>query len=424
MVAYLLHYSKGSEFSVAWDYIKHMSKKNRLIVLYGSCGGYHRIGNTAEMEEFSQKSPLENVSFIPVKPSFKSKNWDYSLKGIREFYREYEQWHKDLLQVVCQILQEKKVDIIHFLGPIGYHEPGYLYDMPVPYIWGPIGGLVKAPFRLLLVSDYKTKMFGGLSLIVKSLTSFVRLWTNQRVKKAMRNADVVIGATTGYVNSIERAIGRNHHSRICYLPENCIEKVYELNLKKFDSEKINLIYIGRLDEGKAPFLILEAIARLGDRANKLHVDMLGGGPLEEMAKKYVEEQHLEDVVRFCGKVDRSIVLDMLDNAQLMLLPSLYDANTTVVWEAMSHAVPTLALDHCGMHDTIKEDCGIKIPLGSYRNVVNRIATSLNEIVSNPIVLRNMAERLVIERMEYTWEKRAERFESFYQIAEQQFKNRL
>lgn len=38
VLAYLLSPSKGSEYSVAWNYVTHMSKKNNLTVLYGASG--------------------------------------------------------------------------------------------------------------------------------------------------------------------------------------------------------------------------------------------------------------------------------------------------------------------------------------------------------------------------------------------------
>lgn len=153
VIAYQLHYSKGSECAVAWDYVKHLSRDNRLIVLYGSSAGHHDIGNTADMDEYIKSNPMKNVRFVPVKPSSPSNNWDFSLRGVRNFYKEYRMWHEDVYNVVKNIITSEHVDIIHFLGPIGFNEPGILYELPVPYVWGPIGGMRKAPISLLLASD-------------------------------------------------------------------------------------------------------------------------------------------------------------------------------------------------------------------------------------------------------------------------------
>ena len=110
-------------------------------------------------------------------------------------------------------------------------------------------------------------------------------------------------------------------------------------------------------------------------------------------------------------------------AQLLLLPSLNDANTTVVWEAMSHAVPTLCLDHCGMHDTIKDGSGIKIPITDYERIVKDISVSLEKLIQRSELLKQMAEQLLVDRQEYMWNNRSKQFEAFYSLAEEQFKKR-
>lgn len=423
VIAYQLNPYAGSECAVAWDYIKHMSEYHKLTVLYGSSGEHHEIGNTIEMENYAAEHPMKNVVFIPVKPSVESKWWDYSLKGIHEFYKEYRHWHDDVFKVVTKLINTAHYDIVHFLGPIGYHEPGRLYQLPVPYIWGPIGGMAVTPASVMLVSSAKYGLLrGGIKLIVKSCACLWRLNNNARVKRALREADVVVCATTEYVRDVEKAIGGRHHSSICYLPENCIDKFYDLNYSKFESERINLIFIGRLDEGKAPFIILEALNKV-PRKNCLHVDFLGKGPLLEKAKHYVEKHGLSNTVEFHGNVKREQVFHFLENAHLMLLPTLYDANTTVIWEAMAHAVPTLCLDHCGMHDTVIDGTGIKISVSTYKKIVNTLSIQIQDIIDHPNRLKTMTECLLEHRKKYTWEKRRAEFESFYSLAEEQFMKR-
>ena len=423
VVAFQLHYSKGSECAVAWDYVKHMSRDNKLTVLYGSSAGHHDIGNTKDMEDYAAENPVDNVRFIAVKPSTPSKNWDFSLRGIRNFYKEYQGWHRDVRDKVCELIKSERYDIIHYLGPIGFNEPGFLYNLPVPYIWGPIGGMGSVPKGMLLTSDFKYGSVGGQKLILKTLIARWRFFTNSRVRRALCDSDVVIGAITEHVRTIESAIGRNHHSVVRYLPENCMNEVYELNRQKFKGEKINMIFIGWMETRKAPMIILEALVKMGDKARLLHVNFLGSGPMKHRCEQFVRERGLEGIVTIHGRIERSEVFKMISGAQMMLLPSLNDANTTVVWEAMAHAVPTLCLDHCGMHDTIKEGSGVKIDVSSWNKVVNHVAMELRKIVETPRLLEEMAVQLLEDRKEYSWERRREKFEEIYTLAEEQFKKR-
>ena len=57
VLAYQLSPTKGSEYSLAWNYVTRMSKYNRLTVLYGVSGT--RLGDCDEMEEFAKTKGLQ-----------------------------------------------------------------------------------------------------------------------------------------------------------------------------------------------------------------------------------------------------------------------------------------------------------------------------------------------------------------------------
>ena len=124
-----------------------------------------------------------------------------------------------------------------------------------------------------------------------------------------------------------------------------------------------------------------------------------------------------------GKVDRQEVFQSISSAHMMVLPTLKDANTTVVFEAMAHAVPTMCFDHCGMHDTIKKGSGIKIPIASYSQSVNNMALQLRRVANDRSILKKMAEQLLEDRKVYTWEHRMNTFEEYYKLAVTQFAKR-
>jgi glycosyltransferase involved in cell wall biosynthesis len=363
------------------------------------------------------------VSFIPIKPSFTTKYWDFSLKGIIGFYRDYRKWHEDVFLTVSDMIKKDHYDLIHFLGPIGYHEPGKLYQLPIPYIWGPVGGMGKAPARMLVESDLRYGTRTGIKMLIKSYMSRIRLRINKRVKDAFRKSDVVVGATTEYVSIIRRILSKTSHSIIQYLPENCINELNNLDYSKFNTPIINLVFIGRLDTGKAPMIVLESLARIKKAATNIHVDFIGAGPLTSICQEFIMNKSLQDVVTIHGQLERSAVFTLLSRAHLMLLPSLYDANTTVVWEAMAYAVPTLCLDHCGMHDTIKEKSGIKIPVSSFNRVISNVSLQLKRISEHPEILQEMAESLIEDRAEYSWESRMAKFEKLYDLAIEQYYKR-
>ena len=244
------------------------------------------------------------------------------------------------------------------------------------------------------------------------------------MRKALRESDVVICATSEWKNIVEQITGSSHHSVSLYRPENCINRLYPLNEEKFNSSQINLVFVGWLDDRKALIFVLEALSKLPkDTPIKLHV--LGVGSLRAKYELFAKSHGIEHLVEWHGRVPREDVFSTMNNSHLMVLPSLMDANTTVIWEAMAMGLPTLALDHFGFHDTIVNGkTGFLIKPSSHKQVVNDIRIALENIVSLPARLKEMAEAVMKDREQYTGEKRCDFFENVYDLAISNFNKKI
>ena len=89
----------------------------------------------------------------------------------------------------------------------------------------------------------------------------------------------------------------------------------------------------------------------------------------------------------------------MKNSHLHVISSLGEATTTVLFEAMSYGVPTMTLDHCGMAGVVCEECGIKIPIHSYNQVISDIAKRIDELIEKGIPKDNIIY-LDLDRREY------------------------
>lgn len=412
VIAYQLNPLKGSECSVAWDYIVNMSRHNRLTVIFGSSEEYHMIGNTKSMMDYYNSNPIDNVRLLPITLDEHFEIKDYSALGIFLFYKQYKKWHKKVRCVVTNLIKDEEYDLIHYLGPIGYREPGYLYDLGLPYVWGPIGGFGGINLKLLKAT---CSISGAVTLSLRKIVNLFQQHFNKRVKDAINHADVVIGATTEYTQIIQKYVNHNSKVVIEYLPENCIKDCHPLNLSKYASESLKLIWIGRPDANKGLILLLEAMSKLPNK-EKIHLDVVGSGVLESKLKTWTIKHGLEKSVCWIGKVNRGRVFALLNESHLNVITSLYDANTTVIWESMSMGVPTMSLDHCGMHDIITDETGFKIPIRSYRQVVHDICDKLQMMMDNPKLIRQMADTVIEYRDKYTWKYRTQYFERVYDVA--------
>jgi hypothetical protein len=138
---------------------------------------------------------------------------------------------------------------------------------------------------------------------------------------------------------------------------------------------------------------------------KLELHVVGDGPLRDSLHQYCEENGLKDVVKWYGAVPRKEVLNLLTKAHLHVITSVSEGNPTTVWEAMSVGVPTLTVDHCGMHDTVCDRCGIKIPITNYEDVVHGFLETIKDLIIHREYCAILAKGTVQCAQNYTWDKR-------------------
>lgn len=159
----------------------------------------------------------------------------------------------------------------------------------------------------------------------------------------------------------------------------------------------------------------------------IELNIVGDGPLEQKLIEYVKVLNINHYIKWLGRIPRENIYELLDISHLHIITSLNEANTTVIWEAMSMGVPTLSLDHRGMHDIIDAHNGIKIPIISYKQTVKELANQLINIINNPEILQKLAIGVINTREKYTWNNRISIFNKLYKEAIQRYnthKNKL
>ena len=129
---------------------------------------------------------------------------------------------------------------------------------------------------------------------------------------------------------------------------------------------------GRLAPEKGHFILLEAIARLGDRY-PLRCVIVGDGPFEAEIRARVQQLGLEDRVLFTGfRPDVNNVMNALD---VLTLPSTWkEPCAAVVQQAMALSKPVIGTDTGGTPEMIVEgETGLLVPPGDSQALADAIA---------------------------------------------------
>lgn len=403
VLAYSVSPFKGSEFAVGWDYITHMSREHDLVVLFGTAGEH--LGDIEDMADVA----VPGVEFVAVPPSKISRwlNMPNRTGFLRAtFYLAYRAWQHDVLDAARAIHARRKIDIVHYLCPIGYREPGYLASLKLPYIWGPIGGMNLRPLPLFFKMSFKS----GAATAIRNAVNWLQFRGSRRIARGIDHPDVLVASTSEGAELIRRVHGRD----ALVMPENAVGSVRARSPGRSTQGPFSMLWVGRIDAAKALDILIEALGRVASTDWVLNVagDGERRGKLETRAK----ELGLEDRIRWHGQLPRERVLALYANADVHMLTSLAEAHSTVLWEAMSQGVPTVALDHCGMHDSICDQCGVRIPLGSFDEIV----ASYTQSIEDGIADRSLFERLSRGASECArralWSERLKRWNCIYDLA--------
>ena len=112
-----------------------------------------------------------------------------------------------------------------------------------------------------------------------------------------------------------------------------IEKFVPL---KHENKKVEIISIGNLIQLKGHDFTIRAIKQLIEEGNRnIHLRIVGRGNKEKELKQLVNELKLEEYVEFLGYLSYDNVLSLLQNSDIFVLPSYYEALGCVYLEAMS-----------------------------------------------------------------------------------------
>jgi glycosyltransferase involved in cell wall biosynthesis len=424
--AYQVSPYKGSEFSVAWNYIINMSKNHNLYVVCGQSSYY--MGDFTDLIDYLHNNDMKNVQFFMVKPSrvVKLLNLYCPISFTSPtFYLAYQRWQKEIYHLLKRNVELiNNIDIIHFLGPIGYREPGYLQLFPKPYIWGPVGGLNN--INPVFIKNYSS-LFNKTKALLKNFINNLQIHYSYRVSKAIKESDVILAATKKQQEIIKINFRRDD---VLYLTENKIldipysDIIEEYINKKYvnlinRNDKLKIVWIGSLIDRKMPKLVIDIAEKITNNKEILFV-MIGDGYLKEYLKTEIGKKNLNNRIKLLGNLSRQDVLHHLKEAHLHLLTSSMEGNATVLWESLSLYTPTISLNHCGMADTICDNCGIKIDIGSYNEIVNNFVYYINKIIENPQYLKSLAVGCSHCADKFTWNQQISSWEIYYKTAKQRY----
>lgn len=129
-----------------------------------------------------------------------------------------------------------------------------------------------------------------------------------------------------------------------------------------DSDEIIFGFAARLEEGKGPLVLLDALAQVNREQPVAIARIAGIGPQLVEVKARVRELKLGGACEFVGyysePLGRTAFMNSLD---VFVLPSLAEGTPNSIIEAMAHGIPVIASNVGGIPDIVDAESGILVP---------------------------------------------------------------
>ena len=131
---------------------------------------------------------------------------------------------------------------------------------------------------------------------------------------------------------------------------------YPIVRKKFHAEdgKVHFLFMGEIGERKGVFDILKCITDHKKEFCGRIVLRIGGNRNEEKLLSYIRECQLEDMVKFEGWVIGEKKIELLNWADVFMLPSYNEGLPISILEAMSYGHPIISSPVGGIPEVVKE----------------------------------------------------------------------
>jgi glycosyltransferase involved in cell wall biosynthesis len=144
-----------------------------------------------------------------------------------------------------------------------------------------------------------------------------------------------------------------------------------------DSEP-RLLCIGRLIPVKGHRVLLQALAQARSRVPALVLDIAGRGPLDSDLRCFAQELGIAEAVRFVGYVRP--VERLIEDAAIVVVPSLGEGFGMVALEAMERARPVIASSVGGLPEIVANgETGLVVPPGDAAALAEALVTLASDL---------------------------------------------
>jgi glycosyltransferase involved in cell wall biosynthesis len=386
---------------VGWNLVRQLNRRHDVWVIT------HSYNRDAVVEALSSGDMQDaSIRFINLPRWMRLM---YKIEFAQRIY--YYLWQIKAWRVARRLHKQVHFDAAHHVTFGNDWIPSFIGAfLPVPFIWGPVGGGQRTPKPLK--KEYTLE--GKLSEFGREAAQWLgrHLWTRRRCVKRAR-AILVCNRET------REKIPEKFRSKVTYFPVNGMseEDVGPVPRKRGMTRPFKVMTAGRLHRLKGFALAVSAFHIFSQKNQRAEFEIVGEGNEHSALEKMIKEYGISGKVKISPWMKRDDLLKKMRRCDVFLFPSFRDGGGAVIIEAMAQGRPVVGLDVAGTGFHIDRKWGIKVKAGTPEQTAESLSQALDLLYRNEerrLKMGKAARKRVLDY--YVWDRLGERMEKIYQEA--------
>jgi glycosyltransferase involved in cell wall biosynthesis len=361
--------NQGSEREVGFRTLLAAASRHEVWVLT-------RALSVPILQRFLQGHPLATRIHLEPVP------FDFDEEGFSRtrFHAHYDRWQRAASRRAIELNRQVDFDVLHHVSFATIWTRVGIAAVPKPLVWGPVGGGVEPPLRLLPELGLR-----GVLDDLSRVTSRRLLAQLPPMRLAPEVAAVILAQNRDMLRRLRT------RAPIEVLPNATAVEMHGVHPR--GDRTRDVLLVGRLLAWKGGHLALRALRHVTHPGTTLQV--YGEGPDCRRLERVVRRWGLGDRVRFKSWIPREALLAEVARAGVLVHPSLHDDAPLSVAEALSLGTPVVCLDHGGPAEVVRRwpnsPAQLITPAGPVATA-RRIAGAIDGFLADPPPLLTAAAR--------------------------------
>lgn len=371
-----------SEGAVGWNALKCIAKHHECFVVT------HAINRSQWEKAYAEKIIPDGVEVTYLG---KDEPWHNNrLIARAQSWKRYIDFSNESLELCQRLHAEKNFDLCHQVVYATWRIPSPLWKLPIPFVWGPVGGAAYIPkaFQSMLgLSAKATEAARSLqtSLAVKS----------RKFRDCIENSTVVMAANEETENFLKTYREDLPMLRlpVAYLSPEKVVKFRRPATDHIPSQEeppLKLFAGGNIEGRKGVSIAIKALALAKERGLVFHYTVAGGGPEIEKLTALRDSLNLQGEITFHPGFSGADFISKLHESDIYFLPSFRETTPVTLQEAVLAGCYPIVADASAAGEMVRIVGGQAIKAETPEQLAKDLANAILKVASDRDDMRQKA----------------------------------